>query len=477
MQPRRFPDAGAQLRACFVSYGPVSISQQSGQGGGWALTARATATAFAENSLGELDSYEKTLELSVPIPAEVPAGMQLQPECWLSTDSVQCTCTGGTLTVTITARAEGAILGRSTRQGIGSISLGEALTPADPEITLRIYYAQEGEALFDIARRFHLLFPEWCLCFLYARTSDPAKRNLMSAIKIFERFYHKKCYKALFSGPAVEYNRQCLEQERSNFNMETSNSLLDADIIREQKPVWAFSRKVFCEGIRDGVPIALGYFAVSFSLGIAARKAGFTPFQGFLASLLNNASAGEYAAFALIMSGASYFQVAVITLIANARYLLMSCALAQRFAPGTPFWHRLVIGYDVTDELFGITIARPGSLNPCYTYGAILLAAPAWASGTALGIVAGNLLPLRAVSALSVALYGMFLAIIIPPARKDKVVAVLVAISFALSFACNYLPGISALSDGTRTILLTVLISSAAAVLFPVKDQEAEHDA
>ena len=149
--------------------------------------------------------------------------------------------------------------------------------------------------------------------------------------------------------------------------METSNSLLDADIIREQKPVWAFSRKVFCEGIRDGVPIALGYFAVSFSLGIAARKAGFTPFQGFLASLLNNASAGEYAAFALIMSGASYFQVAVITLIANARYLLMSCALAQRFAPGTPFWHRLVIGYDVTDELFGITIARPGSLNPCYT--------------------------------------------------------------------------------------------------------------
>ena len=98
-----------------------------------------------------------------------------------------------------------------------------------------------------------------------------------------------------------------------------------------QKP-YAFSRKVFCEGMRDGVPIALGYFAVSFSLGIAARKAGFTPFQGFLVSLLNNASAGEYAAFALIMANATYFEVAVITLIANARYLLMSCALAQRFA-------------------------------------------------------------------------------------------------------------------------------------------------
>lgn len=258
--------------------------------------------------------------------------------------------------------------------------------------------------------------------------------------------------------------------------METSEKLLDPELVQRGRPVCGFSRKVFCEGMRDGVPIALGYFAVSFSLGIAARKAGFTPLQGFVASLLNNASAGEYAAFALIMTNASYLEVAVITLIANARYLLMSCALAQRFAPDTPIWHRFVIGYDVTDELFGITIARPGNLDPYYTYGAILLAAPAWASGTALGIIAGNLLPLRAVSALSVALYGMFLAIIIPPARKSKIVAALVAVSFALSFACNYLPGIASLSDGTRTILLTVLISGAAAVLFPVKDQEANED-
>ena len=258
--------------------------------------------------------------------------------------------------------------------------------------------------------------------------------------------------------------------------METSEKLLDPELVQRGRPVCGFSRKVFCEGMQDGVPIALGYFAVSFSLGIAARKAGFTPLQGFLASLLNNASAGEYAAFALIMTNASYLEVAVITLIANARYLLMSCALAQRFAPDTPIWHRFVIGYDVTDELFGITIARPGNLDPYYTYGAILLAAPAWASGTALGIIAGNLLPLRAVSALSVALYGMFLAIIIPPARKSRIVAALVAVSFALSFACNYLPGIASLSDGTRTILLTVLISGAAAVLFPVKDQEANED-
>ena len=223
-----------------------------------------------------------------------------------------------------------------------------------------------------------------------------------------------------------------------------------------ERPVYAFNRKIFCEGMRDGIPIALGYLAVSFSLGIAARNAGLTAFQGFLASLLNNASAGEYAAFTLIAANATYLEVAIITLISNARYLLMSCALTQRFAPGTPFFHRLIIAYDV---------------NPFYTYGAIVLAAPAWSVGTALGIMAGNVLPLRVVSALSVALYGMFLAIIIPPARKDKVVAALVAISFALSFAGSYLPVVSSMSSGTRTIILTVVISSAAAILFPRKTE------
>ena len=212
---------------------------------------------------------------------------------------------------------------------------------------------------------------------------------------------------------------------------------------KKERPVYAFTRKVFTDGMRDGFPIALGYFAVSFSLGIAARNAGLSPFQGFLASLFNNASAGEYAAFTLIAAGAAYLEVAIITLISNARYLLMSCALAQRFSADTPFFHRLLIAYDVTDELFGITISREGYLNPFYTYGAITLAAPAWSIGTALGILAGNILPLRIVSALSVALYGMFLAIIIPPARKDKVVAALICISFVLSFAGGSLPVIS----------------------------------
>lgn len=230
--------------------------------------------------------------------------------------------------------------------------------------------------------------------------------------------------------------------------------------------------KVLREGFRDGIPIGLGYLAVSFSLGVAARNAGLSAFQGFLVSLLNNASAGEYAGFTVIAANGAYFEIFLMTLIANARYLLMSCALSQKFSPDTPLIHRILVGYDVTDEIFGITIARPGMLDPFYSYGAILIAAPAWAGGTALGVIAGNLLPARAVSALSVALFGMFLAVIIPPARKNRVIALFVLISFAASFAATYLPLISRLSGGTRTIILTVLISAVAAILFPVNEEE-----
>ncbi len=230
--------------------------------------------------------------------------------------------------------------------------------------------------------------------------------------------------------------------------------------------------KVMKEGFRDGIPIGLGYLAVSFSLGVAARNAGLSAFQGFLVSLLNNASAGEYAGFTVIAANGAYFEIFLMTLIANARYLLMSCALSQKFSPDTPLIHRIFVGYDVTDEIFGITIARPGMLDPFYSYGAILIAAPAWAGGTALGVIAGNLLPARAVSALSVALFGMFLAVIIPPARKNRIIALFVLVSFAASFAATYLPLISQLSGGTRTIILTVLISAIAAILFPVNEEE-----
>ena len=141
----------------------------------------------------------------------------------------------------------------------------------------------------------------------------------------------------------------------------------------------------FLRGLRDGAPISLGYFAVAISLGIAARGAGLTAFQAALASLLNNASAGEFAAFTLIEAGAGYFEVGLMTLVANARYLLMSCALSQKLDAATPLAPRLAIGFDVTDEIFGAYVAQPGALNPRYAYGVILIALPGWAAGTYLG--------------------------------------------------------------------------------------------
>ncbi len=231
-------------------------------------------------------------------------------------------------------------------------------------------------------------------------------------------------------------------------------------------------RRLFLEGMRDGMPICLGYFAVAFSLGIAARRAGIDAFQGFLMSFLNNASAGEYALITTIAADAGYLEAAVITLVANARYLLMSTALSQRFSPDEKIRHRLLVSYDITDELFGIAIAREGYLEPMYSYGAFAVAIPGWAFGTAFGIIMGNLLPALIVKALGVALYGMFLAIIIPPAKKDKIVGVLVVISFAASFVLSRMPVTADWSEGTRTILLTILIAGAAAVLFPKKEEE-----
>lgn len=226
----------------------------------------------------------------------------------------------------------------------------------------------------------------------------------------------------------------------------------------------------FQKGLKDGIPIALGYFAVSFTLGITAKNAGLTALQAMLASFTLNASAGEFAGFTLIAAGASYIEVAVMEFVANARYLLMSCALSQKLSPDTPLWQRLLIGYDVTDEIFGISVAVPGKLHPYYTFGAIAIAVPGWSFGTYFGVLMGNVLPANVVSALSVGLYGMFIAIIIPPARKSKIIAGVVAFSMVASFAFAKLPLISGISSGVRTIILTVVISALAALLFPVKE-------
>ena len=163
----------------------------------------------------------------------------------------------------------------------------------------------------------------------------------------------------------------------------------------------------------------------------------------------------------------------IMEAVANARYLLMSCALSQKISPKVSLLHRMLMGFYVTDEIFGVSVAQK-ELRPVYSYGVISMAAPGWTLGTFLGVLMGNILPLRVVSALSVALYGMFAAVFVPPAKENKIVAGLIIVSFIASFIFNKAAVFSGISSGIKIIILTVIISLAAAVLFPVKSEVKE---
>lgn len=174
----------------------------------------------------------------------------------------------------------------------------------------------------------------------------------------------------------------------------------------------------------------------------------------------------------MIAVSSTYIEIAVITLIANARYLLMSIAMSQRIRKDTPLHHIFIIAHMLTDEVFAVSIARPGDINPYYTFGVMLVASPAWSFGTFFGAIAGNILPVRLVSAFSVALYGMFIAIIVPAAKSDKIILALVIISFSLSYIFSF--EFFHISEGIKTILLTVIISALGAIFFPLKNGVAD---
>ena len=224
------------------------------------------------------------------------------------------------------------------------------------------------------------------------------------------------------------------------------------------------------EGFRDGIPISLGYFAVSIALGINCRSAGMDALQSGVMSLFMLASAGEFAAVTLISSGAGALEMIVTTIVVNMRYLLMGAALSQKVDPDSKLGHRFGMAYCITDELFGICSAKEGCVSPWYAYGAASIAAVGWTAGTVLGVVIGNVLPFFIVDALSVSLYGMFLAVIIPAAKASRFIAGIVAVSMAASFAMEKIPALSRISSGFRIIILTIVIASAAAVLRPVDD-------
>ena len=189
-------------------------------------------------------------------------------------------------------------------------------------------------------------------------------------------------------------------------------------------------------------------------------------------SALNLTSAGQFASLAVIQAAGSYLELAFSQLIINLRYCLMSCSLSQKVDQKAPFFHRFLMAYGNTDEVFALSAAAKGPLSPFYTYGLIGVAMPGWTIGTLLGAIAGSILPERVLSALGVALYGMFCAIIIPPAKEDKVLCITILIAMAASLIFAVTPLLNTISSGMRVIILTVAISAAAALIAPVKEEK-----
>lgn len=248
------------------------------------------------------------------------------------------------------------------------------------------------------------------------------------------------------------------------------NSLFRAIMLLMKKEENMLSNYTFVRGMRDGIPICLGYFAVSFALGIAGRGVGMNAVQAFVMSLTMVASAGQFAAITLIGAGAGIIEMITTTVVVNLRYLLMSCSLTQKLSPETKLLHRLALSYCMTDEIFGLSISVDGFLRPVYTYGITMISVSGWCLGTVLGVVAGNILPALVTNALGVAMYGMFLAIIIPPAKENHFLGALVAVSMAASGLFSVLPYLRAISSGFRVIILTILIAGIAAVIHPIEE-------
>ena len=234
------------------------------------------------------------------------------------------------------------------------------------------------------------------------------------------------------------------------------------------------NKQQFMRGLHDGVPIALGYFAVSFTFGMMAVSGGLSVWQATLISLTNLTSAGQFAGLDIMIACGSLWEMALTQLIINLRYSLMSFSLSQKRERNLAPWHRFAVAFGMTDEIFGVSASQPGRLNPFYNYGAMSVAVPGWTFGTLAGAIAGNIMPGFLASALSVAIYGMFLAVIIPPAKKHRAVLKVVVGAMAVStlFACT--PVLNKVSSGFVIIITTLAVAGMAAYFCPIEDGEEE---
>lgn len=230
-------------------------------------------------------------------------------------------------------------------------------------------------------------------------------------------------------------------------------------------------KKELRRGIRDGLPIGLGYVPVAFTFGFIAVSGGLPIWVACLISLTNLTSAGQFAGTNLILAGAGYMEVALTTFVINIRYMLMSLSLTQRVEEKTGILQRMIFGFGITDETFVVASLKPGILKASYLFGLILLPIAGWNLGTLLGAGISSLLPLALQNAMGIALYGMFIALLVPAARDSVHILIIVLIAVFVNCILKYIPLFSVVSSGFRIILATVIGAGAGAVLFP-KDSE-----
>lgn len=232
--------------------------------------------------------------------------------------------------------------------------------------------------------------------------------------------------------------------------------------------------KEFFAGMKAGVPVCIGYFSVSFGFGAMAIAQGLTIWQAILISASNLTSAGQFAGLTVIAAGAAMAEMILTQLVINSRYALMSLALGQRLGPEVGTGKRLAAAFFNTDEVFALGMSRGKQLTTGFFVGAGVIAALGWTGGTAMGAIAGSLLPESVRMALGVMLYGMFIAIVVPQAKEEK--PILISVILALVFSCLFawLPGLKEISGGLAIVICTVLAASICALLFPVKEEAAQ---
>lgn len=232
------------------------------------------------------------------------------------------------------------------------------------------------------------------------------------------------------------------------------------------------NKQEFKEGIRDGLPICLGYISVSMAFGLTAVKAGLPVWAAVLVSLSNLTSAGQFAGVNLLLAQSAYIELILTTFIINIRYFLMSLSISQKVDKHFGIKERLIASFGVTDEVFAVSMQRRTELTFSYMLGLIATPIAGWTGGTLIGAVATSLLPASLTDAMGIALYGMFIAIIVPPAREHKSVLFAVILAILGSYAFTYIPFLSALSGGWSVIIITILVSAIAAWMFPIPEEE-----